>query len=451
MTAMTAIACDNESVVGPGNAVDAGAREDRAVDASAVDVSAVDVGAVDVGVADVSAVDVGAADASATPTYTRDVRPILTRSCVPCHAAGEIAPFALDTFAATAPLVASMLRAVHARTMPPAPIDSSGVCHTFRDTPRLTDAEIATFDAWAAAGAPEGDRSIAAPAAPVLPTLMGMVRTITTASDYAPPTDRPDSYRCFVAEAPVASGSYFITGFDARPGNRRIVHHLIVHYPRTAEAAAQVRALDAAEAGPGYSCFADARVGATPVAAWAPGYGATRFPSGLGVQLEGGRPMVIEIHYNTLAGGGTDRTAVDLEVRTEGVTPGRFVAIVDDDLHLPPRMPEVSQSVTLHASEVTETDTPVNLYGVFPHMHTLATGQHLEVTHAGGAHECVADVPRWNFHWQRLYLYDAPVRVLPSDDLTITCRYDTTSQTAPVVWGEGTGDEMCVAALFISP
>lgn len=400
-----------------------------------------------VGGGDGGAVDV----APSTPTYTRDARPILTRSCVPCHASGEIAPFSLDTYAAVRPLVSSMLRSVHARTMPPAPIDNSGACNRFRDTPQLTDAEIATLDAWVAAGAPEGDPRVPAPAPPVLPTLQGLVRAISTASDYAPPTDQPDAYRCFVAEAPVSSGPYFITGFDAHPGNRRIVHHLIVHYPRNEDAAAMARQLDANEPGPGYSCFADARVASIPVAAWAPGYGATRFPNGLGIELTGGRPLVIEIHYNLEGGGGTDRTEVALELRSEGVTRGHFVALVDHDLILPPHMREVSQSATMQLAELTQVDTPVHIYGVFPHMHTLATGQHIEVAHRDGTRECVADVPRWDFHWQRLYLYENPVLVDPHDDITITCRYDTTSQNATVNWGEGTSDEMCVGALFIGP
>lgn len=384
-------------------------------------------------------------------TYTRDVRPILTRSCVPCHATGEIAPFALDTYASTQPLVAEMARLVHAGAMPPAPIDNSGACNTFRDTPQLTAAEVSTLDAWIADGAPQGDPSVAAPTPPVMPTLRGAVGTITTASDYAPSTEQPDSYRCFVAEAPVASGPYFVTGFDARPGNRRIVHHLIVHYPRTEAAAAMVRSLDAAEPGPGYSCFADARVGATPIAAWAPGYGATRFPDGLGVRLEGGRPLVIEIHYNTLNGGGTDRTDVDLEVRTEGVTAGHFVALVNDSLNLPPRQRDVAATATMHVADVIESTTPMHLYGVFPHMHTMATAQRIEVVHRDSTRSCVADVPRWNFHWQRLYLYDTPLVLDPRDDIAITCRYDTSSRTAPVLWGEGTLDEMCVAAMFIGP
>jgi Copper type II ascorbate-dependent monooxygenase, N-terminal domain/Copper type II ascorbate-dependent monooxygenase, C-terminal domain len=384
-------------------------------------------------------------------TYTRDVRPILTRTCVPCHAADEIAPFALDTYASTQPMVAEIARLVHAHAMPPAPIDNSGACNTFRNTPQLSAAEVSTLDAWIADGAPQGDPSIAAPAPPVMPTLHGQVGTISTASDYAPSTAQPDSYHCFVAEAPIATGTYFVTGFDARPGNRRIVHHLIVHYPRSDAEADMARALDAAEPGPGYSCFADARVGSIPVAAWAPGYGATRFPDGLGLRLAGGRALVIEIHYNTVDGGGTDRTQVDLEVRTSGVTAGRFVALANHDLNLPPHMRDVAATATMHVADFIESSSPVHLYGVFPHMHTMATAQHVEVVHADSTRSCVADVPRWNFHWQRLYLYDTPLVLDPRDDIAITCRYDTSSRTAPVMWGEGTLDEMCVTAMFIGP
>ncbi len=385
------------------------------------------------------------------PTYTRDVRPILTRACVPCHTAGEIAPYPLDTYEAATRLARQMASAIHSGAMPPAPIDNSGACNSYRDTPRLTPAEVSTLDEWIAAGAPQGDPNIPAPPPPVFPTLRGAVRTISTASDYAPSTEQPDAHHCFVAEAPIADGAYFVTGFNVRPGNRRIVHHVIVHYPRNDTAAAEVRALDASDPGPGYPCFVDSRVDATPVAAWAPGYGAARFPEGLGVRLAGGRPLVIEIHYNTLNGGGSDRTDVDLEVRTEAVTAGRFVALITEDLYLPPHMLDVAATTTRSVREVTSSDTPVHLYGVFPHMHTLAKSQHIEVVRHDAASACVADVPRWNFHWQRLYLYENPLLLDPRDELSLTCRYNTTTRNAPVMWGEGTSDEMCLAVLFVGP
>ena len=118
------------------------------------------------------------------PTYTRDVRPILTRSCVPCHTTGEIAPFGLDNYASARDMAGLLARSIHTGAMPPAPLDNSGACNSYRDTASLTPAEVSLIDAWIAAGAPQGDPTVAAPPPPVFPTLRGAVRTISTGSDY---------------------------------------------------------------------------------------------------------------------------------------------------------------------------------------------------------------------------------------------------------------------------
>lgn len=392
----------------------------------------------------------GAAVDVERPTYTEHVRPMLTRACVGCHSAGQIAPFVLDSYAAAAPRAALIAREVRARRMPPYLVDNSGACGTFRDVPRMSEAEMALLERWAAQGAPEGDPSIPAPVAPEVERLRGEVHSIDTGVSYVPRVELPDDYRCFIAEAPVAAGSYYVTGFDVRPGERRVVHHVIVYHPQNDSESARARALDAAEAGAGYTCFGAAGVTAAAVAAWAPGGGATHFPSGLGVQLAGGRPLVIQVHYNTQAGALPDRTAVDLEVRTSGVLPGRFAPMADPMLSLPPRTRDATAGLTVSLADRPMFSMPLRVYGVFPHMHTLGRSLRLDVLRADGSRECIVDVPRWDFHWQRLYFHERPVRLNPTDSLSIQCRYDTTGRDTTTVWGEGTADEMCVTGVFVS-
>jgi hypothetical protein len=63
---------------------------------------------------------------------------------------------------------------------------------------------------------------------------------------------------------------------------------------------------------------------------------------------------------------------------------------------------------------------------------------------------CMADVWRWDFHWQQLALYQDPLFVTPSDVLELRCTYDTTSRDAVTTWGEGTGDEMCLVFVYVT-
>jgi hypothetical protein len=166
-------------------------------------------------------------------------------------------------------------------SLPLALLLACGEASELRDARWLADDERATLAEWAAQGAPAGDPGIPAPDVPPLPQLAGDVRTAAMPEAYVPDASMPDDYRCFLVDSPAeASGDTYITGFDVRPGDARIVHHVVVFTPTSAEQAAAAAALDAAEAGPGYTCFGAAGVDADVAAAWAPGGGATRFPAG---------------------------------------------------------------------------------------------------------------------------------------------------------------------------
>src|SRR5262245_32253965 len=98
---------------------------------------------------------VGLAAAPDTPTFTRDVAPILHARCVTCHRTGEVAPMALLTYEDARPWARSIKNKVVSRQMPPWLADPH--VGSFANDPRLTDAEIATIAKWVDAGAPQGD------------------------------------------------------------------------------------------------------------------------------------------------------------------------------------------------------------------------------------------------------------------------------------------------------
>ena len=56
---------------------------------------------------------------SPTPTYTKDVAPILFTNCVDCHPAGAIAPMSLMSYQETRPWAKSIRERVLDKTMPP--------------------------------------------------------------------------------------------------------------------------------------------------------------------------------------------------------------------------------------------------------------------------------------------------------------------------------------------
>src|SRR5450432_4689267 len=96
-----------------------------------------------------------AASFAATPTFNKDVLPILQNNCQECHRAGEIAPMSLLSYNEARPWAKAIKAAVVNQKMPPWFADPK-VGH-FANDRRLSDAQIKTLTAWADNGAPEGD------------------------------------------------------------------------------------------------------------------------------------------------------------------------------------------------------------------------------------------------------------------------------------------------------
>ena len=94
-------------------------------------------------------------------TFTRDIAPILQRSCQTCHREGGVAPMTLVTYQqvrrySSRIVYRTGLRDV-AGAMPPWYVEKDiGIQH-FKNDPSLNDLEVAQIAAWVENGMPEGD------------------------------------------------------------------------------------------------------------------------------------------------------------------------------------------------------------------------------------------------------------------------------------------------------
>jgi hypothetical protein len=102
-------------------------------------------------------------DSSATPTFSKDIAPILQRSCQKCHNDNGVAPMSLMTYQEARPWARAMKQRTELRdkrgAMPPWFIEKNiGIQH-YKDDVSLSDDEIAMIAKWADGGAPEGNAS----------------------------------------------------------------------------------------------------------------------------------------------------------------------------------------------------------------------------------------------------------------------------------------------------
>lgn len=412
-------------------------------------------------------------DSQPRVTYYDDVLPILTTRCQNCHTEGGIAPFATDDYEEAKDWGGAMATAVRDRTMPPFAVDASGECNEFRDAQWLAEDEIATIEAWVDGGFAMGD--VDAPRTP-LPELQQLdgdgVVVVSTPQSYTPvaqdyPGGEYEDYQCFIVDDG-ADVDRFLVGFDVLPGNVQTVHHVLVMEvdPDFIGNGEQMKKLDADSPDQvGWDCFGAAGDSVIPEGvpvAWAPGTGAVHYPDDTGIRIEAGHKLVMQMHYNLINDDGADTTEVQLamtdSVAREGiqtlVDPFLFSAVVGAPESLEPGRASVEYEWAIPLAEATfdevDRDQTVDVYGILPHMHQRGRG--MEVSFDVEQEEtCGAHVDRWDFNWQRMYFYEEPITMTYADSVHVTCDFDTSSDTKPVLPGFGTDDEMCLLGLYIVP
>src|SRR5689334_2478282 len=104
----------------------------------------------------VSLTTTGARAQTGTPTFAKDVAPILYKNCATCHRPGEIAPMSLLSYNDARPWAKAIKDKVASREMPPWLAEPSGSVK-FRNDRRLSDAQVDTIVRWVDAGAPKGN------------------------------------------------------------------------------------------------------------------------------------------------------------------------------------------------------------------------------------------------------------------------------------------------------
>ena len=417
--------------------------------------------------------DGGAADTTATATtdgtgaaltYFRDVKPILDAKCVSCHQPGAIAPFDFTDPDTVVALRESIAIAVAARTMPPWP-PAQG-CTEYLGDRSLQDAQIDTIAAWSDAGAALGDPADEGPALPSPPAygLSRVDHTLAMATAYTP-GPQPDDYRCFPIDWPVADEA-FVTGLRFNAGEPRLVHHGIV-YVTGPDEAETVAALEAADGEPGYECFGGPGAAAGWLGVWVPGAVGGDFPPTTGVRVQPGSTLVLQIHYAANPEGLADQTSIDVSVESQVEREAWIQPWMDpawfapEGMTIPAGDPAARVSSALDPVFFIGGGEPLTMHTAGLHMHLLGTQGRLAIERADGSEECLLEIPDWKFEWQGAYALAEPKVLQLGDRIRIECEWDNTAGNQPVidgvpttptdtVWGEGTLDEMCLGAFYLS-
>ncbi len=382
-----------------------------------------------------------------TVTYAKDIAPILYQNCAGCHHAGEVAPFPLMSYQDAKPRAAFLAAVTQSRYMPPWKADRSVA---FADQRGLTDAQIALIQRWSAAGAPMGDPK-AVPPAPRFTsdwTLGPPDAAFVMPSLYHLSADGSDVYRCFVLHTHYAQDRW-VTAMQVRPGDARIVHHVLVYVDTSGQAARL--AAQTNDGQPGYTSFGG--IGFPPeglLGGWAPGNGPHPLPPGVGLRLPRNADIVLQVHYHKDGKPEADLTRLGLYFAQGPVDKPLHIW----PLHAPLWIPAGDAHYTTQADLTVPADA--TLLEILPHMHLLGRTISVTATLPDGTTRPLVSIPDWDFNWQTTYVYQRPVALPRGTVLHLTATYDNSANNPrnphvppqTVTWGEQTTDEMCLAFLF---
>ena len=361
--------------------------------------------------------------------YYGQVQALFQQHCQSCHVTGGVAPFPLETYEDARSHAPCIANAVDARRMPPwKPAEG---CRPLEESRRLSDADAATLIAWATGGTPQGDPAKSIPFTPSPGGLPWVDLSLVPDQAYTPKASLSDDYHCFLLRPGLPADRWLI-GVDVDPGQRQLVHHVLLFAAREQDALTA----DAADPDPGWTCFGGPGTSGTPrlLGGWVPGTQATRFPADTGILMKAGEVVVMQVHYNLAAGPpAPDATRVRMQLAPAPVSkPAAILPLANLGFSIPANAIDYTSELKL--------PSPANgvLWGVIPHMHTKVK----RVTVKAGE-QCLVDIPSWDFHWQQSYFFTDPLPLGVGTQLSLSCTWDNPTAST-VVWGEKTTDEMCL-------
>ncbi|MBL8681780.1 MAG: hypothetical protein JNK05_21615 [Myxococcales bacterium] len=396
-----------------------------------------------------------------SPTWHRDVAPIVEAFCVRCHREGGLAGDSFESYLRVFAARESVARSVRARTMPP--YLAAPCCARYRHSWGLSDEQIATVLDWVDAGAPEGspmDRG-----ARIEPPTAGLSRrdvSLSVTEPYAPtpPRGSTDDVRCFVLDWP-GTARTFVTGLEIESADRSLLHHVIVASV-SGEDADRVARLDRDEAGAGFSCN-DGAGSLRGVTMLGGGLIGGDFPEGIGIAVEPRSKIILNIHYSTVAArpGAVDRPSVHF--RTDAnARPAEPLALTNPAWLIGDamRVRAGDRDATFfyrYRPRVSTRGRTMFLRSVTPHMHTFGSRLTVRVLRANGERACVLEIPRWRFGWEQVYWLEESIRLDPDDELYLECHFDNSADNQPVPGAAprdftfgGNSQDMCAAFLSMT-
>jgi hypothetical protein len=332
-------------------------------------------------------------------TFTKDVAPILQRSCVHCHRQGALAPMSLMTYEEARPWARAIKTRVAAREMPPWHVDRTIGIQEFKDNPSLSDAEIATISKWVDAGAPRGNPADMPPLRKFTDSDKWQIGTpdlVVRYPTYRVPAAGPDLFGSIYTKLPLEEDRY-IKAVETRvvgEGSRKVVHHALTFTVPPDQAETQSDGDDSASGGGNF------------LVEYASGKNAELYPDDSGLLVQAGHKLKLDYHLHSVGEDVDAIVEVAFKFHPKGHTP-KYVRWSK----------QLGQHVTdldIPGGEIVRTDgytlfsKPAKITAFQPHMHIRGKYQCMELIYPTSGTPMKTEVincAHFNYNWHLVYNY----------------------------------------------
>ncbi|MBZ5603792.1 MAG: cytochrome c [Acidobacteriia bacterium] len=357
-----------------------------------------------------------------SPTFHKEIEPILQHRCQGCHRPGEAGPMPLLSYQDARPWAKAIRAAVLSGKMPPWQADPH--YGKFTNDPSLTQAEKDELVAWVDGGAREGLASDAPK--PVQFTEGWRIAkpdvVFEMPREFSVPAKGAIDYQ-YIPVATNFTEDKWVAAVEVRPGDRSVVHHAIVM-------------VDSGNGERGQEYLAGYAPGMTPQT-WKPGQARL---------IKAGSYLVFQMHYQATGKPAKDRTRIGL-IFAKKPAAEQIVGMQAAAHWL--AIPAGEPNYRVQAMEpIRETSY---LVGMRAHMHLRGKSFMFRAIYPNGDTEILLNVPKYDFNWQPYYYLETPKLLPKGTRIEATAVFDNSpnnpfnpNPNATVFWGPQTWDEMMI-------
>lgn len=357
-------------------------------------------------------------------TYTKQISRLFQNRCAECHHPGTAAPFSLTTYEDAQNWSAMIKEVVVQRRMPPWNADPR--YGHFSNDLRMTQTEIDTLVTWMNDGMPKGDdKDLPEPKKFADGWVIGKPDVVFKLPKEVTVQAKGEvKYQYYVTPTNFKE-DVWVQAAEARPGNRSVVHHIIVFYRM--KGSSQTRGLKG-------------------IVGTAPGEEPMLFPVGTGKRIPAGAELVWQMHYTPTGKVEKDRSEVGFifckkkpEREVKGTLAiNRFF-----------RIPAGADNHKVVARKTFDKD--VELLSLMPHMHLRGKDFLYRAHYPDGRKEIILNVPTYDFNWQHRYRFAKPLQIPKGTKIECIAHFDNSKSNPAnpdpkkaVYWGDQTWEEMMI-------